>query len=119
MIMRIWIICLLGSLWIMPDARAQQLFNDDWEYSPDSVSWQRVQLPHDWSVRDRVDTPSPFRREAINGVSVGFTTGGTGWYRKALNTTAMQQDQVIRLLFEGVYMNCDVWLNNEHLGNHP
>lgn len=119
MIMRIWIICLLGSLWIMPKVKAQQLFNDDWEYSPDSVSWQRVQLPHDWSMRDRVDTPSPFRREAINGVSVGFTTGGTGWYRKTLDVSATQQDQVIRLLFEGVYMNCDVWLNDEHLGNHP
>ena len=23
------------------------------------------------------------------------------------------------LRFEGVYMNCDVWLNGAHLGNHP
>lgn len=117
--MRRWTICLLGLLWMMPETQAQQLFDDNWQYSPDEVSWQDVQLPHDWSVRDRPDTPSPFKREAINGVSVGFTTGGTGWYRKTFNITAAQRQQVIRILFEGVYMNCDVWLNGQHLGNHP
>lgn len=110
---------MLGLLWLTPETQAQQLFDDNWQYSPDEVTWQDVQLPHDWSVRDRPDTPSPFRREAINGVSVGFTTGGTGWYRKTFNIPAAQQQQVIRILFEGVYMNCDVWLNGQHLGNHP
>jgi beta-galactosidase len=28
-------------------------------------------------------------------------------------------DSEIEILFDGVYMQSDVWLNGQHLGNHP
>jgi len=26
---------------------------------------------------------------------------------------------LIHLQFDGIYMNADIWLNGQHLGNHP
>ena len=44
--------------------------------------WRTLSLPHDWSIEDLPGTSSPFNPDAISQVSGGFTTGGTGWYRK-------------------------------------
>ncbi|MGF7232385.1 glycoside hydrolase family 2 TIM barrel-domain containing protein [Arachidicoccus sp.] len=93
-------------------ANAEQTnFNDN--------SWRNIDLPHDWSIEDLPGTESPFNPNAINGVSVGFTTGGIGWYRKIFTLPANQQNKRISILFDGVYMNSDVWINGVHLGNHP
>ncbi len=62
---------------------------------------------------------SPFDREAISQVSGGFTTGGTGWYRKTFILPETLKGKRITILFEGVYMNATVWLNGRELGNHP
>ncbi|HVZ96596.1 MAG TPA: glycoside hydrolase family 2 TIM barrel-domain containing protein [Chitinophagaceae bacterium] len=86
-------------------------FNDD--------SWRKIDLPHDWSIEDLPGTNSPFNPDAINGVSVGFTTGGTGWYRKDFFVSASEKNKKMYILFDGVYMNADVWINGIHLGNHP
>jgi len=51
-------------------------------------AWRKVDLPHDWSIEDLPGTQSPFDPEAISGVSGGFTTGGTGWYRKSFQLAA-------------------------------
>ena len=100
-------------------ANAQQVnFEDN--------NWRNVDLPHDWSIEDLPagqtglpGTNSPFDPGAINGVGVGFTTGGIGWYRKAFTLPVNQPKKRISILFDGVYMNADVWINGIHLGNHP
>lgn len=106
------------------------LIDDDWRFhrggaqraeSPEfnASGWSRVDLPHDWSIEDLPGTQSPFSRDAISQVSGGFTTGGTGWYRKDLPIPGLLRGKHIRILFEGVYMNAEVWLNGQRLGNHP
>ena len=83
--------------------------------------WRTVDLPHDWSIEDMPGTLSPFSSDAVSGVSGGFATGGTGWYRKTLTIpfgTAKAWNRIV-ILFEGVYMNADVWVNGKHMGNHP
>lgn len=45
--------------------------------------------------------------------------GGTGWYRKHFKLEKTDEDKLIQVLFDGVYMNADVWINGHHLGNHP
>src|SRR6185312_7904212 len=89
-------------------------------------SWRNIDLPHDWSIEDLPGTQSPFSPDAINGVSVGFTTGGIGWYRKTFTLPLVDRkhnatgaDERIIILFDGVYMNADVWINGAHLSNHP
>ncbi len=105
------------------------LFDTDWQFqkggvqggeSPlfDDSKWKSVNLPHDWSIEDLPRTKSPFSKEAISQVAGGFTTGGTGWYRKTFTISAADAAKKIRIQFDGVYMNCDVWLNGELLGSH-
>lgn len=106
------------------------LFDDNWKFYRGDIAgaeqknfndnnWRSIDLPHDWSIEDLPGTNSPFDSNAVNGVSVGFTTGGIGWYRKTFTLSSSQKDKEIILQFDGVYMNADVWINGIHLGNHP
>ena len=89
----------------------QPKFNDS--------SWRKIDLPHDWSIEDLKGINSPFNKYAISQVSGGFTTGGTGWYRKTFVVPSADKGKKIFIQFDGVYMNADVWINGHHLGNHP
>ena len=116
-----------GSRNIIP---SKLLFDDNWLFfrggvngaekvSYDDRDWREITLPHDWSIEDLPGTDSPLDSLAIGGVNTGFFVGGTGWYRKHFNIPAEQQGQRFYLQFDGIYMNADVWLNGNHLGNHP
>ena len=45
--------------------------------------------------------------------------GGIGWYRKHFKIPAANAGKHFEILFGGVYMNSDVWLNGHHLGERP
>src|ERR1700730_13670420 len=105
-------------------------FDKDWKFARynvlraetpefDDSKWRSVDLPHDWSIEDLPGSASPFHPEAVSQVSGGFTIGGTGWYRRSFIIPREDTNRRIHILFDGVYMNADVWLNGEHLGNHP
>jgi beta-galactosidase len=85
----------------------------------DDSSWRIVDLPHDWSIEDLPETTSPFDRDAISQANGGFTTGGTGWYRKNLFIADSLKGRILNILFEGVYMNAECWVNGQLLGDHP
>jgi len=123
---------LLGSF-LMFNLQTQSqtiLFDSDWKFHRggaqyaeqpgfDDSSWRKLDLPHDWSIEDLPGTTSPFNRDAISQVSGGFTTGGTGWYRKTFAIPEEQKNKRIVILFEGIYMNSEIWLNGVLLGSHP
>lgn len=105
-------------------------FDSDWRFhlggalsaeSPkfDDSKWRIVDLPHDWSIENLTGTDSPFNRDALGQVSVGFTTGGTGWYRKSFVLPEGQGTKRIVVQFDGVYMNPEIWINGVSLGSHP
>jgi beta-galactosidase len=85
----------------------------------DDSQWRKIDLPHDWSIEDLPGTNSPFNINAISQVSGGFTTGGTGWYRKSFIVPGDLKEKRFRILFEGVYMNSEIWLNGQYIGSHP
>jgi beta-galactosidase len=58
----------------------------------DDSSWRTLDLPHDWSIEDLPGTSSPFDPLAISEVSGGFTTGGTGWYRRTFTCRRKQPE---------------------------
>ena len=108
----------------------ENLFDYEWRFHPggaqgaenpqfDDSQWRKTDLPHDWGIEDLPGTSSPFSINAISQVSGGFTTGGTGWYRKSFTITQNMKGKHFRILFEGVYMNAEVWLNGRQIGNHP
>ncbi len=106
------------------------LFDDGWKFYRgaaqgaedvgfNDAGWRNIDLPHDWGIEDLPGTHSPFSENAISQVSGGFTTGGTGWYRKMFLVPGTDKGKKMYLKFDGVYMNADVWINGSHLGNHP
>src|ERR1700730_10974641 len=112
-------------------------FDKDWKFARynvlraetpefDDSAWRAVDLPHDWSIEDLPPPPAqskpriigPFDGNAIGGTATGFTVGGEGWYRKRFRLQTEVNGRV-EILFEGIYMNSDVWVNGHHLGAHP
>lgn len=97
-------------------------FNFNWKFSLNlkgdafapkimDADWQDVQLPHDWSVA--------FPFDSIHGEGcTGYLPGGLGWYRKHFSVN-INADQLVYILFDGVYNNSEVWLNGKKLGGHP
>ena len=74
-------------------------------------SGQKVQI---------LSATGPFDFYASAGqTATGWTVGGMGWYRKEFIRPALSRGGKVELRFEGVYENCDVWLNGIHLGSHP
>ncbi len=74
-------------------------------------SWQAVQLPHDWSVRQPL---SPSLASAT-----GYLPGGIGWYHKQIFVDANQQGKQLYIYFEGVYNRSEVFVNGRSLGKRP
>ncbi|NBH15807.1 DUF4982 domain-containing protein, partial [Lachnospiraceae bacterium] len=99
-------------------------FNDHWRFylgevngaqdpSYNDASWERVDLPHDYSIDQGFSTAAPAEQES------GYVLGGTGWYRKTFTLPAEVEGKVVSVDFDGVYMNAAVYLNGEQLGTHP
>jgi beta-galactosidase len=80
----------------------------------DDSHWRLLDVPHDWSVELPFDPHSP------SGEGGGWLNGGVGWYRKAFSLPPIARGRCCMAIeFDGVYMDSDVWLNGQHLGNHP
>lgn len=110
-------------------------FDEDWQFIKDNPSgaetttfddskWRMLDLPHDWSIEDLPgqipdSIIGPFSKAAIGKMGTGYTIGGTGWYRKHFTISKEDEDKTAYLMFEGVYMNSDVWVNGKHVGNQP
>jgi hypothetical protein len=90
----------------------------------DDSQWRKIDLPHDWSIEDLPgQTPDniigPFSKAAIGKMGTGYTIGGTAWYRKHFIISKEDMNKTAYLMFDGVYMNSDVWINGKHVGEHP
>jgi beta-galactosidase len=76
----------------------------------DDQSWRLLDLPHDWAFE------APFAPDAAQGDRGGYKPGGIGWYRRTLDLPPAGQGRHVRLEFDGVYMNSQVWLNGRAVG---
>ncbi len=110
-------------------------FNADWKFVRadvpgaeimdfDDSQWRTLDLPHDYSIEDLpekegINQIGPFSEESSGGASTGHVVGGTAWYRKHFTIEKKDEGKIIKILFDGVYMNADFWINGNHLGNHP
>ena len=109
-----------------------RLLNDDWHFVRDSLagaeavrfddaSWKTVDLPHDFSLEPLPAGPNtlgPFSRETKGGRSVGYLPGGTGWYRKVFSLDKADAGKSVSLVFDGAYMQTDVWVNGKPAAAH-
>ena len=88
-------------------------YTDAYEPNFDDETWQKLDLPHDWSVH--LAPVDAGYTESYNG----FLPGGLGWYRKTFTLPRWMQGKRISVEFDGVYSNSYVYANGQLLGNHP
>ncbi len=74
-------------------------------------SFQRLDLPHDWSVKQSL---SPTLASAT-----GYLPGGIAWYYKVVNFSKEDAGKKYYAYFEGVYNRSDVYINGQSLGHRP
>lgn len=99
-------------------------FNKDWRFQLgevkggeakdfDDSEWRSLNLPHDYSIENDFNINS----EAKAGG--GFLDGGIAWYRKTWIVPSDLADKRIRIEFDGVYMDSNVYVNGNLVGSYP
>ena len=100
-------------------------FNQNWHFKlnanskeaikPDAdlSSWNKLDLPHDWSIFNDFDHQSPAQNEG------GQLNGGEAWYRKTFKLDEKDLNKNVRLTFDGVYMDSQVYVNGQLVGHYP
>ncbi|NGM63105.1 DUF4982 domain-containing protein [Sphingobacterium sp. SGG-5] len=99
-----------------------ELLNENWLFiledtkdaknaAIDETKWQSINLPHDWSVKGKLDPTL--------ASCTGYLPGGIGWYRKTLKISGDRRGEKIYIYFEGVYNRSDVYINGQLLGHRP
>ena len=114
----------------------ERAFDDGWRFhrgdTPgaeqvdyDDGAWRTLDVPHDWSIEDLPavegrPSAGPFDKGlSAGGGDTGWVVGGTGWYRKTFPTPEIPEGGRVEVLFDGVAVESDVWINGHHLGFHP
>lgn len=114
----IWVISLLAQ----KEVRLKENFDFDWNFSLsdnqkyadrtyNDESWERIQLPHDWSIKLSFDKKM--------GGPAAHLPGGIGWYRKQFKLPRSYNGKVISILFDAICHQSDVYINGHHLGFRP
>lgn len=99
-------------------------FTADWAFrlSEDSTAmnvetndadWRRLNLPHDWAIE------GDFSKDNPSGTGGGALPGGIGWYRKTFVPDVADAGKCLKIEFDGVYMNSEVFINGHSLGVRP
>ena len=82
-----------------------------WYKGYDDSNWKDITVPHDWSVEQ------PFSPRYSSGT--GYVAGGIGWYRVHFRLPEEYKGKSLRVVFDGVYKNSQVWCNSYYLGRRP
>ncbi|KAB2824521.1 MAG: hypothetical protein F9K10_02320 [Paludibacter sp.] len=135
-ILPLLVLFVLVSCQSKPDfADREQNFDSGWRFQLgdvpgaetatfDDSQWRQLDLPHDWSIEDLPTKESkkqigPFSENSEGKGATGNVMGGTGWYRKTFTLDKSSAGKKVQILFDGVYMNSEVWINGQSLGVHP
>ena len=89
----------------------------------DDAAWTPVDLPHDFSILplpggDTDEQIGPFSKHSPGPKHTGHAIGGTGWYRKAFTVAPDDDGKRLTLVFDGAYMETDVYVNGQKVGDN-
>lgn len=79
----------------------------------DDSDWRVLNVPHDWAFE------ADYAEDAAQTDRGGYKPGGMGWYRKTFERPGSWRGKNVRIEFDAVYMNSEVWINGEYLGKWP
>ncbi len=102
----------------------RQKFNEGWTVSSgtvdmlentfaDSSERIRICLPHDAMITEAR------KKDTANGSQTGFYPGGIYHYRKKFYVPEAWCSKILKLEFEGAYMNAKVYVNGCYAGGYP
>ncbi len=82
----------------------------------DDSGWEKVSLPHDWVV------DLPFSKDASHShgykcVGWNYPENSVGWYRRHLRIPSEDYGRQIRIEFEGIFRDSEVFCNGFYLGH--
>jgi beta-galactosidase len=112
------------SISALADGRVTTSFDAGWRFFKGDAKgaqapayndgkWRALSVPHDWSIEGPYDQANPTSRGG------GYLPAGTGWYRKQFTLPASDAKRRVRIEFDGVMANSEVWLNGRSLGKRP
>ena len=104
--------------------REETLLDADWLFHLNDVSGSDAAAPAcDDNQWRHVNVPNDYVQEgtySTNNVrSHGYLPYEPAWYRKHFTIPASDQGKTLRLDFDGVFRDSEVWLNGTFLGEHP
>lgn len=82
----------------------------------DDSGWQKVNLPHDWVV-DLPYSKNASHSHGYKCVGWGYPENSVGWYRRHLTIPASDYGRQIRIEFEGIFRDSEVFCNGFYLGH--
>jgi len=104
--------------------RQQTLLDADWLFhlgempsdevaapAYDDTRWQHINIPNDYVLNGTYDR--------TNDEKHGYLPVEIGWYRKHFTIPAFDYGKILRLDFDGVFRDSEVWVNGQYLGRHP
>jgi beta-galactosidase len=112
------------SISALADGRVSTSFDADWRFFKGDAkgaqatafndgAWRPLSVPHDWSIEGPYDQANPTSRGG------GYLPAGVGWYRKRFTLPAEEAKRRVRIEFDGVMANSEVWINGKLLGKRP
>ncbi|WP_293713600.1 sugar-binding domain-containing protein [uncultured Parabacteroides sp.] len=121
-----WLLFFLFSIIVNTGAAEVIGFDVGWKFYQGNVGedalspgyndsgWRQLDLPHDWSIEGIYE-------QTANGTDwqSGYLPAGTGWYRKTFAYNPDWKDKKVRIQFDGIYLNSEVWINGHSLGKRP
>lgn len=103
--------------------RIRVSFNQDWVFSKGETghehksdfnheNWRKLDLPHDWAIEGPFDNQYDTR-------TGGLPIYGIAWYRKNFTIDNSHKGKHIKLSFDGVMNNAEIYLNGNKVGERP
>jgi beta-galactosidase len=81
------------------------------------ASWRTVNLPHDWAIELPFDS-SADGSHGFKALGSGFPQNSVAWYRRTFDLPKTDAGQRLWLEFDGVFRDCDVFVNGWFIGHH-
>ena len=110
-------------------AQRSEILLRNWEFAPDSASWQNVTVPHDWAIYGPFDRANDLQYVAVeqNGEkeetwktarSGGLPFIGKGYYKTTFEVNDTTGKDTY-LIFDGAMSHANVYVNGRHVAYWP
>ena len=117
---------LMGSIAAQAQNRQEMMLQDDWQFSRDKLTWEKVSVPHDWAISGPFDKKGDLQTVAIeqngekqatekSGRSGALPWIGEGFYKRKLTIPSGFKGHA-ELVFDGAMAQPTVSINGQEAG---